>query len=111
MTNIMTITIDDVQLDKAVFFRIFENLLQNALRYAKKQVRINISQKKDFLIFTVEDDRDGFSEKDLEKATTVFYSSDKEGQHFGIDLSICRILCQLLPPLKGSGLAKGPVTR
>ena len=94
MTNIMTITIDEVRLDKVVFFRIFENLLQNALRYAKKQVCINISQEKDFLILTVEDDGNGFAEKDLEKATTVFYSSDKDGQHFGIGLSICRILCE-----------------
>lgn len=91
-SNIMTM--DEVRLDKSVLFRIFENLLQNALRYAKKQVRINISQKKDFLIFTVEDDGNGFAGKDLEKAATVFYSSDKEGQHFGIGLSICRILCE-----------------
>lgn len=91
-SNIMTM--DEVRLDKSVLFRIFENLLQNALRYAKKQVRINISQKKDFLILTVEDDGNGFSGKDLEKAATVFYSSDKEGQHFGIGLSICRILCE-----------------
>ena len=91
-SNIMTM--DEVRLDKRVLFRIFENLLQNALRYAKKQVRINISQKKDFLILTVEDDGNGFAGKDLEKAATVFYSSDKEGQHFGIGLSICRILCE-----------------
>lgn len=91
-SNIMTM--DEVRLDKCVLFRIFENLLQNALRYAKKQVRINISQKKDFLILTVEDDGNGFAGKDLEKAATVFYSSDKEGQHFGIGLSICRILCE-----------------
>ena len=91
-SNIMTM--DEVRLDKSVLFRIFENLLQNALRYAKKQVRINISQKKDFLILTVEDDGNGFAGKDLEKAATVFYSSDKEGQHFGIGLSIYRILCE-----------------
>ena len=91
-SNIMTM--DEVRLDKSVLFRIFENLLQNALRYAKKQVRIKISQKKDFLILTVEDDGNGFAGKDLEKAATVFYSSDKEGQHFGIGLSICRILCE-----------------
>ena len=91
-SNIMTM--DEVRLDKSVLFRIFENLLQNALRYAKKQVHISILQNKNFLILTVEDDGNGFAEKDLEKAATVFYSSDKEGQHFGIGLSICRILCE-----------------
>lgn len=84
----------EARLDKGVFFRILENLLQNALRYAEKQVHISISKKKDFLILTVEDDGKGFGEKDLERATTVFYSRDKEGQHFGIGLSICGILCE-----------------
>ena len=85
---------EEVFLDKSAFFRILENLLQNALRYAQKQVRIHISQNRDFLILSVEDDGKGFEEKDLEKAVTVFYSSDKEGQHFGIGLSICSILCE-----------------
>lgn len=85
-------TMNEIWLDKGIFFRILENLLQNALRYAEKQVCINLSQKKYFLILTVEDDGKGFAGKDLEKATTVFYSSDKEGQHFGIGLSICNIV-------------------
>lgn len=88
------ITIDKIQIDKGVFFRILENLLQNALRYAEKQVSINLSHKKDFLILTVKDDGKGFSAADLEKATTVFYSNDKEKKHFGIGLSVCKILCE-----------------
>ncbi|MEY8313467.1 HAMP domain-containing sensor histidine kinase [Oscillospiraceae bacterium 42-9] len=88
------ITVDKLQIDKGVFFRILENLLQNALRYAEKQVSINLSHKKDFLILTVKDDGKGFSAADLIRATTVFYSNDKEKQHFGIGLSVCKILCE-----------------
>ena len=88
------ITVDKIQIDKGVFFRILENLLQNALRYAEEQVSINLSHKKDFLILTIKDDGKGFSAADLEKATTVFYSNDKEKQHFGIGLSVCKILCE-----------------
>lgn len=88
------IAVDKIQIDKGVFFRILENLLQNALRYAEKQVSINLSHKKDFLVLTVKDDGKGFSAADLEKATTVFYSNDKEKQHFGIGLSVCKILCE-----------------
>ena len=88
------ITEDKIQIDKGVFFRILENLLQNALRYAEKQVSINLSREKDFLTLTVKDDGKGFSAADLEKATTVFYSNDKEKQHFGIGLSVCKILCE-----------------
>ena len=64
-SNIMTM--DEVRLDKSVLFRIFENLLQNALRYAKKQVRINISQKKDFLIL-----KSFFSSGDFMRKTKTF---------------------------------------
>ncbi len=88
------IVVDEVQIDKGVFFRILENLLQNALRYAEKQVNINLSRRNDFLILTVKDDGKGFSVADLEKATNVFYSNDKEKQHFGIGLSVCKILCE-----------------
>jgi len=88
------ITVDKIQIDKGVFFRILENLLQNALRYAEKQVSINLSREKDFLTLTVKDDGKGFSAADLEKATTVFYSNDKEKQHLGIGLSVCKILCE-----------------
>lgn len=87
------IAMEEVQIDRSVFFRILENLLQNALRYAQRQVRINISQKTDFLVLTIEDDGKGFDETELEKATAVFYSNDKKS-HFGIGLSICRILCE-----------------
>lgn len=87
------VTMQEIRLDKGVFFRILENLLQNALRYAEKQVRVDISQKEEFFILTVEDDGKGFAPEDLENAAKVFYSSDKNGQHFGIGLSICSILC------------------
>lgn len=83
---------DEINIDKSVLFRILENLLQNALRYAKQQVIIEISQKDMVLVLAVKDDGSGFSETDLSKATTVFYNRDKE--HFGIGLSICRTLCE-----------------
>lgn len=87
-----SILLDEVNIDKSAFFRILENLLQNALRYAEQQVIIDISQKDKLLILTVKDDGQGFRETDLVKASTVFFSKDKE--HFGIGLSICKILCE-----------------
>ena len=86
------VLLDEINIDKSVFFRIFENLLQNALRYAEHQVQINILQKDAFLTLTVKDDGQGFSETDLENAITVFFSREKE--HFGIGLSICKVLCE-----------------
>lgn len=83
---------DEINIDKSVLFRILENLLQNALRYAQHQVQIDLSQKDTFLILTVKDDGQGFSEADLTNAITVFFSKEKE--HFGIGLSICKVLCE-----------------
>ena len=88
------ISFNEVNIDKSVLFRILENLLQNALRYAEKQINISISQNDKFLILTVKDDGKGFTETDLKKADTMFYSKDREKEHFGIGLGICKILCE-----------------
>ena len=88
------ISFNEVNIDKGVLFRILENLLQNALRYAKKQINISITQNDKFLILTVKDDGKGFTETDLKKADTMFYSKDREKEHFGIGLGICKILCE-----------------
>lgn len=88
------ISFDEVNIDKGVLFRILENLLQNALRYAEKQININITQNDKFLILTVKDDGKGFTETDLKKADTMFYSKDRGKEHFGIGLGICKILCE-----------------
>ena len=92
-SNIMTM--DEVRLDKSVLFRIFENLLQNALRYAKKQVRIKYFAEKGFSHSYSRRRwkwlcREGFGKGSYGIFTAVI----KKGQHFGIGLSICRILCE-----------------
>jgi len=89
-----SVSLDEVNIDKSVLFRILENLLQNALRYAKKRINIDISQKDKLFVLTVKDDGQGFTEAELRKAATVFYSRDKGGEHFGIGLSVCRLLCE-----------------
>lgn len=89
--NILTPTIS---IDKSVFFRITENLVQNALRYAEKQVNVSFSRKGKFLVLTVKDDGKGFADTDLMQATTLFYSKDKGNEHFGIGLTVCKLLCE-----------------
>ncbi len=89
-----SVSLDEVNIDKNVLFRILENLLQNALRYSEKQINIDISQKDKFFVLTVKDDGQGFTEAGLRKAATVFYSMDKGREHFGIGLSVCRLLCE-----------------
>jgi signal transduction histidine kinase len=83
-----------VQLDKQLLFRIIENLVQNAVRYASHKVIVTISLDNNYLVVSVQDDGKGFSAIELEQATTIFYSSEKEHNHFGIGLSISKLLCE-----------------
>lgn len=88
------ISADAVDIDKNILFRILENFLQNALRYAERQIKIDIFQKDKFLVLTVKDDGKGFTETGLRKAADVFYSTEKGTEHFGIGLSVCRMLSE-----------------
>lgn len=60
-----------VCLDRSVLFRILENLLQNAMRYRKKQVIVEVSRKGRLLLITVQDDGNGFSGETLWRAAEL----------------------------------------
>ncbi|MDO5558597.1 MAG: HAMP domain-containing sensor histidine kinase [Oscillospiraceae bacterium] len=82
--------------DKLLLERIIENLVSNSVRYANDEIRIELSDDNTYLIVIVADDGTGFSNTDIDKAVTPFYSSSKDSAHFGIGLSICRILSEKL---------------
>ena len=81
-------------LDKQIIFKILENLLNNAFRFANNGVKLTIMETVGYLEFVIQDDGPGFSKKDLENATTLFYSSQTNKGSFGIGLSISKILCE-----------------
>lgn len=83
-----------VSLAPAAVFRIVENIVSNALRYCKSKIDLNFSYSQPFLTITVTDDGKGFSAKDRAEATGYFYKGKKEKEHFGIGLTICRILAE-----------------
>ncbi len=96
------LTFDDTQLTKESFnvdmnviIRVYENILSNAVRFAKNIITVTLSDDGDFSI-TVSDDGQGFSDKDLLDATNPFYKSDDstDNQHFGMGLNICKVLCE-----------------
>lgn len=88
-------------LDKQIIFKILENLLNNAFRFANNGVKLTIMETVGYLEFVIQDDGPGFSKKDLENATTLFYSSQTNKGSFGIGLSISKILCE-----KNGGILK-----
>ena len=83
-----------VSLAPAAVFRIVENIVSNALRYCKSKVDVDFSYSQPFLTITVTDDGKGFTAQDRAEAVNYFYKGKKEKEHFGIGLTICKILAE-----------------
>ncbi len=90
------IKVDTVIVDLEIVLQVFENLLSNAMRYAKSKISVVCRTKGKKLLITVEDDGKGFSQNAIKIATDPFYTTEKksEGEHFGLGLNISKILCQ-----------------
>lgn len=82
--------------DEEIIFKILENILNNAFRFARKQVIITISEDNNCLFFAIKDDGTGFSDQDLQEATKMYYHSNSNQGTFGIGLTISSILSSKL---------------
>lgn len=83
----------EIQIDFAVLCRILENIMSNALRFAKTQIILTFSMSGHILSITVEDDGEGFGPRIKEKKKKAFLAHGTDG-HLGIGLAVSRILCQ-----------------
>lgn len=77
--------------DEYMIQEVIDNLVTNALRYAKSSVNIRVKEE-EALYFYIKDDGQGFTKEELEKATRPYYST-MDG-HFGLGLTICQTLCK-----------------
>ena len=83
--------------DPEIVLQVFENLLSNAARYAKSAISIQYTATNDTFSITVSDDGPGFDDTALKSAANPFYTTEKKsnaGQHLGLGLNICKILCE-----------------
>ncbi|GFI23909.1 sensor histidine kinase CssS [Lachnospiraceae bacterium] len=83
-----------VYLSSTAVFRILENIVRNACRYCENLVLVEISLIDQNLIITTTDDGKGFTEQDLKKALNPFYKDKGQRDHYGIGLTICKVLSQ-----------------
>lgn len=81
-------------LDKNILFQIAENLVSNAVRYAKRQVSVRLILDGDMLSLEVADDGDGFPPELSKNGIKPFQKGNEDAVHFGMGLYICSILCQ-----------------
>lgn len=85
----------EVEVDSAIVSRVANNLLANAARYAKVQVRLDLRAQGEGLLLTVADDGGGFTNISLVRAAEPYFSGDNNrAEHFGLGLYICKLLCQ-----------------
>ena len=63
--------------DMMMIQRVFDNLFSNALKFAKSQIHITLTARKDKYILVVEDDGPGISKEDQSKIWERFYQADK----------------------------------
>ncbi len=87
---------ETILIDPSAVTQVFENLLGNALRFAKSKICIVCSANENIFSVSVADDGKGFGDKELMTAAKPYYSGHAEkGQfHFGLGLHICRTLCE-----------------
>ena len=83
----------EIQVDAALMYRVLENIINNALRYANRQIQLDFSLSGTMLSVTVTDDGDGFPPEILKKQEKKLLIAAKDG-HMGVGLSISRLLCR-----------------
>ena len=85
--------------DENIVLEVLDNLLSNAIRFAKSQVIVSVEIEEKaagkYMYLYVEDDGKGFLDSELHKAIAPYYSSEQEEEHCGIGLYICNMLCNL----------------
>lgn len=82
-------------LDAGMVSEVFGNLVANAARYARGGVCAVCAEADGGLLLTVGDDGPGFSERALRDAAAPYFTEDEKGaEHFGLGLTICKILCE-----------------
>lgn len=78
--------------DGNIVAEVADNLMLNALRYARETIRVTLEVSDDRLFCYVKDDGPGFSEEALEMGARPYFTT--ENGHMGLGLSICRLLCK-----------------
>lgn len=90
-----------IYIDESLVLEVMENLLSNAIRYARSQVtlRLEADEKDEMLHLSVADDGAGFTGEELRKAAQPYFhghsgEEEEKDVHFGIGLYISGILCK-----------------
>ena len=89
------IPVSQLSLDGSFVSQVCNNLISNAVRYARTSVTISFALRDNGLLLSVSDDGKGFDKSGLQKATSPYYTEESNhSEHFGLGLYICKLLCE-----------------
>jgi len=84
-----------VCIDCTFVSQVHQNLISNALRYARSQIWIHYTSDCSGFTLCVSDDGPGFSQNVMHKATAPYFTEEENhAEHFGLGLYICKLLCE-----------------
>ncbi|MDS1030944.1 HAMP domain-containing sensor histidine kinase [Bacillota bacterium LX-D] len=86
----------NIKVDINLVTQAFENLISNAVQYAKQRISVLCEAADEMLTIIITDDGIGFSTEALQRATNPFYRDKKEPDkvHVGLGLNICKVICE-----------------
>lgn len=91
--TVSAVDIGTVRLDHGLFLTVAENLLGNAARYAQNNIEVGLAVDGSSLFLTVTDDGPGFPAELLKNGPKPFGKRSEGGDHFGMGLYSCALLC------------------
>lgn len=83
-----------ILIDRSILLQIAENMVSNALRFAKREVWITCTTEGEHLEICVNDDGCGFPDSLLANGIRPFQKGREEAGHFGMGLYIGDLLCR-----------------
>ena len=84
-----------LSLDSSFILQVCNNLISNAVRYARNTVTLSFSLQDNLFLLSVSDDGKGFDKNSLHNVTAPYFTEEtNHSEHFGLGPYICKLLCE-----------------
>lgn len=89
------VSVSRLSLDSSFITQVCNNLISNAVRYARTAVTLSFASQDNNLLLSVSDDGKGFDKNSLHQAANPYFTEETDlSEHFGLGLYICKLLCE-----------------
>ena len=90
-----SVPVSRLSIDTDFVTQVSNNLIANAVRYARNTITISFALHDNGLLLSIADDGKGFDKNTLHKATSPYFTEETDHfEHFGLGLYICKLLCE-----------------